>query len=53
MNNLINEYNSLENVTIDSVLKFHFEFECIHPFQDGNGRIGRFIYLKHLLDNKL
>lgn len=53
MNKLVDEYNSLENVTIDHILKFHFEFECIHPFQDGNGRIGRFIYLKQLLDNRL
>lgn len=53
MNNLINQYNSLQNISIDQILKFHFEFECIHPFQDGNGRIGRFVYLKQLLDNRL
>lgn len=53
LNNLITWYNSLQNVTIEDIARFHFEFECIHPFQDGNGRIGRFIYLKQLLDNRL
>ena len=41
------------NVTIEDIARFHFEFERINPFQDGNGRIGRFIYLKQLLDNRL
>lgn len=53
LSNLIDWYNSLKNVTIADIARFHFEFECIHPFQDGNGRIGRFIYLKQLLDNRL
>lgn len=53
INNLIENFYSLKKVTIDDIAKFHFEFECIHPFQDGNGRIGRFIYLKQLLDNRL
>lgn len=53
LNNLIIWYNSLQNVTIEDIARFHFEFECIHPFQDGNGQIGRFIYLKQLLDNRL
>lgn len=52
LNSLINNYNSLEEITIEDLLKFHLEFERIHPFQDGNGRIGRFIYLKQLLENK-
>ncbi|MFT8352583.1 Fic family protein [Clostridium saccharoperbutylacetonicum] len=53
LNILINNFNLLEKVTIDDIARFHLEFEIIHPFQDGNGRIGRFIYLKHLLDNRL
>ncbi|KIL07486.1 Fic family protein [Clostridium botulinum] len=50
---LINEYNSLENIKLEDTARFHLIFEQIHPFQDGNGRIGRFIFLKQLLENKL
>jgi Fic family protein len=50
---LINNFNSLEKVTIEDIARFHLGFEVINPFQDGNGRIGRFIYLKQLLDNRL
>ena len=53
LNVIIENFYSLKEVTIYDIAKFHFEFECIHPFQDGNGRIGRFIYLKQLLDNRL
>ncbi|WP_195263706.1 Fic family protein [Clostridium sp. 1001275B_160808_H3] len=53
LNAIIENFYSLKEVTIYDIAKFHFEFECIHPFQDGNGRIGRFIYLKQLLDNRL
>jgi Fic family protein len=53
LNILINDFYSLEKVTIDDIAKFHLEFEFIHPFQDGNGRIGRFVYLKQLLDSRL
>ncbi|ATD56253.1 Fic family protein [Clostridium chauvoei] len=53
LNALIEEYYSLEKATIEDIAKFHLEFERIHPFQDGNGRIGRFIYLKQLLENRL
>lgn len=53
LSNLINYYNGLDRVEIDDLAKFHLEIERIHPFQDENGRIGRFIFLKQLLENKL
>lgn len=53
LSNLINYYNGLDKVEIEDLAKFHLEFERIHPFQDGNGRIGRFVFLKQLLENKL
>ena len=40
-------------VTIEDIARFHVEFERIHPFQDGNGRVGRMIILKQCLDNNL
>ena len=51
MKNLIDWYNSLKNVTIQDIIKFHYEFESIHPFQDGNGRVGRIIMFKECLKN--
>ncbi|MBU5226031.1 Fic family protein [Clostridium senegalense] len=50
---IIEKFYSLKEIIIYDIARFHFEFERIHPFQDGNGRIGRFIYLKQLLDNRL
>ncbi|MBR6222337.1 MAG: Fic family protein [Lachnospiraceae bacterium] len=46
---LIDDYNAKENVTIEDIIAFHAEFEYIHPFQDGNGRVGRLIALKECL----
>ena len=46
---LLNDYNQLKNVTLDDILDFHVKFEKIHPFQDGNGRVGRLIMLKECL----
>jgi len=48
---LIQKYNSKENKTISEIIDFHYEFEKIHPFQDGNGRVGRLIMFKECLKN--
>lgn len=49
MAELIAKYNSIENPTFDDILDFHYRFEKIHPFQDGNGRVGRLILFKECL----
>ena len=49
MKALIDDYNAKKDVTIEDIIAFHAEFEYIHPFQDGNGRVGRLIALKECL----
>lgn len=49
INDLLRAYNSRESVTIYDIIAFHAEFEKIHPFQDGNGRVGRLVALKECL----
>ena len=53
MQELLNWYNSLSLVSFDDILNFHYRFEIIHPFQDGNGRIGRLIMFKECLKNDI
>ncbi|MDS1004494.1 Fic family protein [Clostridium sporogenes] len=53
LENLISWYYQNKIVSLDIIAEFHFRFEMIHPFQDGNGRIGRFLMLKQLLQNNL
>lgn len=51
--NLLAWYNAIENVTLEDIIEFHVRFEKIHPFQDGNGRVGRLIMFKECLKNNI
>ena len=46
---LIEWYNNIKNITLKDIIEFHYRFECIHPFQDGNGRVGRLLMFKECL----
>ena len=53
MKELLETYNAKENIKIEDIIELHAEFEYIHPFQDGNGRVGRLVVLKECLKNNL
>ncbi len=53
MTKLMDWYNSLSKITIKEIIEFHARFEKIHPFQDGNGRVGRIIIFKECLKNNI
>ena len=50
---LLEKYHNTEKITLYDIAKFHAQFENIHPFQDGNGRVGRMIILKQCLDHNI
>lgn len=53
MKNLLKWYNNIKNKTLEDIIEFHVLFEKIHPFQDGNGRVGRMIMFRECLVNDI
>jgi Fic family protein len=51
MNKLNDWYNSLSEIVFENIIEYHYRFEKIHPFQDGNGRVGRIILFRECLCN--
>ena len=53
MKDLLSDYHNIEKKTFEDIIDFHYQFEIIHPFQDGNGRVGRLIMFKECLANNI
>ena len=53
MKKLVDEYNKKDSHTLEEIIEFHVKFERIHPFQEGNGRVGRMIAFKECLKNNI
>ena len=53
MKKLVDGYNQKDSHTLEEIIEFHVKFERIHPFQEGNGRVGRMIIFKECLKNNI
>ena len=53
MKELLNWYNKISKKSFEDIIEFHVRFEKIHPFQDGNGRVGRMIMFRECLNNDI
>lgn len=53
MKALLSDYHNIQKKTFEDIINFHYQFEIIHPFQDGNGRVGRLIMFKECLANNI
>jgi Fic family protein len=53
LDELLDEYHNLKKITLEDIIYFHYRFETIHPFGDGNGRVGRMIMFKECLKNNI
>ena len=53
MKNLLDWYHNLSTIKLEDIIEFHVRFEHIHPFQDGNGRVGRMIMFRECLKNNI
>ena len=53
LKSLLLKYKKIKNVTIEDIIDFHYKFELIHPFGDGNGRVGRMIMFRECLRNNI